>query len=135
MNVEPDRVYVIPPNQDLALLHGTLHLIEPIIADGIRLSIDFFFHSLAQDQAEHAVGIVLSGTGTDGTLGLKAIKEVGGMMMVQDSQSAKYDGMPSSAAATGLADFVMPPAKMPEQLMEYIRLGISKVNWVLPELR
>ena len=133
MNVEPDRVYVIPPNQDLALLHGTLHLIEPIIADGIRLSIDFFFHSLAQDQAESAICIVLSGTGTDGTLGLKAIKEVGGMVMVQDSQSAKYDGMPGSAAATGLADFVMPPAEMPEQLTAYIQLGTKKVNWVLPE--
>ncbi len=133
MRVEPNCVYVIPPNQDLALLHGTLHLIEPVIADGVRLSIDFFFRSLAEDQAENAVGIVLSGTGTDGTLGLKAIKEAGGMVMVQEPQSAKYDGMPRSAAATGLADFVLPPEEMPEQLMAYIQLGIKKVNWILPE--
>jgi two-component system CheB/CheR fusion protein len=133
MNVEPNCVYVIPPHQDLALLHGSLHLIEPIIADGVRLSIDFFFHSLAQDQAERAIGIVLSGTGTDGTLGLKAIKEVGGMVMVQDGLSAKYDGMPSSAVATGLADFVMPPGEMPEQLLAYIQPGTKKVDWVLPE--
>jgi two-component system CheB/CheR fusion protein len=88
---------------------------------------------LAEDQAENAVGIILSGTGTDGTLGLKAIKEAGGMVMVQEPTSAKYDGMPRSATATGLADFVLPPEEMPEQLMAYIQLGVKPVNWVLPE--
>jgi two-component system CheB/CheR fusion protein len=119
MEVEPNCAYIIPPNKDMAFLHGKLHLLQPAAPRGLRLPIDFFFRSLAQDQHERAVCIVLSGTGTDGTLGLKTIKEAGGMAMVQDPQSAKYDGMPRSAIQTGLVDYILPPDKMPEQLIAY----------------
>ncbi len=121
MQVQPNCVYVIPPNKDLAFLHGRLHLMEPGAPRGLRLPIDFFFRSLAQDRREQAICIVLSGTGTDGTLGLKAIKGEGGMAMAQSPESAAYDGMPGSAIATGLVDYVLPPEKMPEQLISFAR--------------
>ncbi len=121
MNVEPDCVYIIPPSHDMAFVNGKLHLLEPGSPRGLRLPIDFFFRSLAEDQHERAVCIILSGTGTDGTLGLKAIKGEGGMSMVQSPESAAYDGMPRSAIATGLVDYTLPPGKMPEQLMAYIK--------------
>ena len=114
LKVEPNCAYVIPPNRDMAILHGSLQLIEPAMPRGLRLPIDYFLRSLAQDQQERAICIILSGTGTDGTLGLKAIKEKGGMIMVQEPETAKYDGMPRSAIATGLADFVLPPDKIAE---------------------
>ena len=94
MEVKPNCAYIIPPNADMAYLHGKLHLIEPVAPRGLRLPIDYFFRSLAQDQGDRAICIVLSGTGTDGTLGLKAVKEAGGMAMAQDTESAKYNGMP-----------------------------------------
>ena len=119
--VEPNTVYVIPPNRDLALLNGTLVLEAFSRPRGANLPIDSFFHSLAQDTGAGAVCIILSGTGTDGTLGLKAVKAEVGMVMVQDEASAKYDGMPRSALATGLVDFVLPPEEMPEQLVKYVR--------------
>ncbi len=121
MTVEPNCVYVIPPNRDLAILHGVLHLIEPAAPRGLRLPVDFFFRSLAQDQQAAAIGIILSGTASDGTSGLKAIKQAGGLVMVQEPQSAQYDGMPRSAIATGLADYILPPEKMPEHLLAYIQ--------------
>ncbi len=121
MAVQPNCAYIIPPNRDMAFLNGKLHLLEPSAPRGLRLPIDFFFRSLAQDQHERAICIVLSGTGTDGTLGLKAIKGEGGMAMVQAPESAAYDGMPRSAMATGLVDYVLPPDKMPEQLIAYVQ--------------
>ena len=120
MRVQPHCVYVIPPNRDLSILHGRLHLMEPSAARGMRLPIDFFFRSLAEDQRERAICIVLSGTGTDGTLGLKAIKGEGGLAIVQSPESASYDGMPRSAIDTGLVDYVLPPDKMPEQLLSFV---------------
>ena len=121
MKIEPDSVYIIPPNKDMAILHGTLQLLEPMVSRGIRHPIDFFFRSLSEDYKEKAICIILSGTGTEGTLGLKAIKGEGGMVMVQDVKSAAYDGMPASAVATGFADYVLPPEKMPEQLLIYVK--------------
>ena len=121
MRVKQDHVYVIPPNRSLTILHGALHLMELPQPRGANLPIDSFFRSLAQDQERHAVCIILSGTGTDGTLGVKAIKGGVGMVMVQDEKSAKYEGMPRSAVATGLADYVLSPEKMPEQLVRYTR--------------
>jgi two-component system CheB/CheR fusion protein len=112
----PNHVYVIPPNTDLALLHGILRLIPPSGGDRPRLPIDYFFRSLAQDKGALAIGVILSGTGTDGTLGLRAIKESGGMAFVQDPSSAKYDGMPRSALASGFADFCMTPKAIGEEL-------------------
>ncbi len=93
---------------------------------GLRLPIDFFFRSLAQDQHERAICIVLSGTGSDGTLGLRAIKGEGGMVMAQNPESTEYDGMPRSAIATGLVDFILPPAEMPAQLMAFMARAFGK---------
>jgi two-component system CheB/CheR fusion protein len=121
LKVERNHVYVNPPGGNLAILNGVLHLMEPVKEEGPRLSIDYFLRSLAKDQKERAICIVLSGTGTDGTLGLKAIKGESGMAMVQQVQSAKYAGMPSSAVATGLADYILPPEAMPQQLAAYVR--------------
>lgn len=120
MKVQTDCIYVIPPNRDMALLNGKLQLLEPGAPRGLRLPIDFFFRSLAQDRKERAICIVLSGTGTDGSLGLKVVKGEGGMAMAQTLDSAAYDGMPRSAILTGVVDYVLPPAKMPEQLIAYV---------------
>ena len=119
MTVQPNCTYIIPPNHDMAFLNGALQLLEPGAPRGQRLPIDFFFRSLAQDQHARAICIVLSGTGSDGTQGVRAIKAEGGMVMAQNSQSTQYDGMPRSAIATGLVDFVLPPAEMPAQLIAY----------------
>jgi two-component system, chemotaxis family, CheB/CheR fusion protein len=119
MTVQPNCAYIIPPNHDMAFLHGKLHLLEMGERHGTRLPIDFFFRSLAQDQGERAICIVLSGTGSDGTLGLRAIKEAGGMVMAQTPDSTEFDGMPRSAIATGLVDYVLLPAEMPAQLIAY----------------
>lgn len=120
MVVKPNCTYIIPPNRDMALLNGTLQLLEPAAPRGHRLPIDFFFRSLAQDQRERAIGIVLSGTGSDGTQGVRAIKGEGGMVMAQNPKSTEYDGMPSSAVATGLVDYVLPAAEMPAQVIAYV---------------
>jgi two-component system CheB/CheR fusion protein len=128
MKIEPNCTYIIPPNWDMGIWHGTLQLIKPTAPRGLRLPIDFFFRSLAQDQGERAMCIVLSGTGTDGTLGLKAVKENGGLTMVQDPGSAKYDGMLRSAIATGVVDFVLPPDKMAEQLIPYAQKTFGPRN-------
>ncbi len=127
VHVKPNHVYVIPPNKDLTILHGTLHLMDLTQPRGVNLPIDTFFRSLAQDQERNAVCIILSGTGTDGTLGAKAVKGGVGMVMVQDEESAKYEGMPRSAIATGLVDYVLPPEQMPEQLVKYTRHATQKV--------
>jgi len=126
MRVEPNSVYVIPPNKALSILNGVLQLMETAQPRGVNLPIDGFFRALAQDQGASAICIILSGTGTDGTLGLKAVKGALGMVMVQDEDSAKYDGMPRSAVATGLADYVLPPTEMPEQLVKYVRHAAYK---------
>lgn len=119
MKVQPNRIHIIPPNRDLAILNGVLLLSPPAESHGLRLPVDHFFRSLADDQHERAICVILSGNGTDGTLGLKAIKAGFGMAMVQDLKSAKYDGMPRSAIETGLVDYILPPEKMPEQLIKY----------------
>jgi len=120
MRVERNHVYVIPPNKELMILNGTLQLMKLAHPRGSNLPIDAFLHSLANDQGTNAICIILSGTGTDGTLGLKSIKGKAGLVMVQSEDSAKYDGMPRSAIATGLIDYVLAPEKMPEQLVKYI---------------
>ena len=116
----PNHTYIIPPNRDMALLNGTLQLLEPSAPRGLRLPIDFFFRSLAQDQRERAIGIVLSGTGSDGTQGVRAIKGEGGMVMAQSPESTEYDGMPRSAISTGLVDYELLPAEMPNRLIAYV---------------
>ncbi|HEY6010158.1 MAG TPA: chemotaxis protein CheB, partial [Nitrospirota bacterium] len=116
MTVEPDHVYVIPPNTTLAVFHGRLRLLPRAEPPAQHMPVDSFFRSLAEDQGQNAVGIILSGTGTDGSLGIRAIKAEGGIVLAQDEQSAKYDGMPRSAAATGSVDYVLPPEKMAAEL-------------------
>jgi two-component system CheB/CheR fusion protein len=119
MEVQPNCAYIIPPNRDMAFMNGALQLLEPSAPRGQRLPIDFFFRSLSHDQHERAICIVLSGTGSDGTLGLRAIKGEGGMAMAQNPSSTEYDGMPRSALGTGLVDYELPPAEMGAQLIAY----------------
>ena len=119
--VQPDSVYVIPPNKDLSLLHGVLHLLEPAAPRGLRLPIDFFFRSLAQDQQERSIGVILSGMGSDGTLGLRAIKEKAGVVLVQEAATAKFDGMPRSAIDAGLADIVASAEELPGKIIAYLQ--------------
>jgi two-component system, chemotaxis family, CheB/CheR fusion protein len=116
MPVAPNCVYIIPPNRDLAIFHGSLQLTVPGQPRGQRLPIDAFFRSLAEDQQENGIGIILSGTGTDGTLGCRAIIGAGGVTLVQEPATAKYDGMPSSVIQTGYATHILPVEKMPEAL-------------------
>jgi len=128
MKVRPDCVYVIPPNKDMAILHGTLHLLVPAAPRGLRLPIDFFFRHLADDQREKAVGIILSGMGADGTQGLKALKEKLGLVMVQDPRTAKYDGMPRSAIDLNIADFIAPAEELPAKLMAWVQHAAALPN-------
>jgi two-component system CheB/CheR fusion protein len=120
LKVEPDRVYVIPPNNDLSILHGVLHLLPPAAPRGLRLPIDFFLRSLAADQGPESVGVILSGMGSDGTLGLAAIKEKGGAVFVQAPASAKFDSMPRSAIDAGLADVVAPVEELGGKIAAYL---------------
>lgn len=121
MQVKPDSVYVIPPNRDLSILHGVLYLFEPKAPRGLRLPIDSFLRSLAEDQGDGSVGVILSGMGSDGTIGLRAIKEQGGLALVQEPASAKFNSMPRSAIAEGLADIVAPVGELPGKILDYLR--------------
>ncbi|TVQ03492.1 MAG: PAS domain S-box protein [Planctomycetaceae bacterium] len=120
MPVEVNNVYIIPPNKFLAISDGQLQLSVPPHQHGWRTSIDFFLRSLAQDQSERAIGIVLSGTGSHGALGVREIKLAGGMTMAQQPDTAEYNQMPQSAIATGQIDCVLPPEKMPAALLDYV---------------
>ncbi len=120
MMLKKDHIFVCPPGKNLALFHRRIYLMETANHEAMHLPIDFFLHSLAEDVKEMSVGIILSGTGKDGTLGLKAIKGVSGMAMVQDPETAKFDGMPNSAIAMGDVDFVLPAEEMGQQLLQYI---------------
>lgn len=143
MLVKPDHVYVIPSNADMAILHGALQLLprrENRPGDhGQHLPIDFFFRSLAADQQSQAIGIVLSGTASDGALGLKAIKAEGGVTFAQEEKSAKYDGMPRAAIAAGAVDFIQPPDRIAQELARIgrhpyvLRATILKSDELLPE--
>jgi two-component system CheB/CheR fusion protein len=119
--VRPECVYVIPPNKDMSILHGVLHLLKPTATRGMRLPIDFFFRSLAQDQKEHSIGVILSGMGSDGTFGLRAIKENAGVVLVQEPATAKFDSMPRSAIDAGLADIVAPVDELPGKILAYLQ--------------
>jgi two-component system CheB/CheR fusion protein len=132
MPVEPNCVYVIPPNHDMSILHGVLHLFKPAAPRGLRLPIDFFFRSLAEDQQARSVGIILSGMGSDGTLGLRAIKEKAGLVLVQDPASAKFDSMPRSVINAGLADLVAPVEELPAKLLDLIRHARVATSFVTP---
>jgi two-component system CheB/CheR fusion protein len=121
MRVEADRVYIIPPNRYMTIADGVLRLTGPVERHSSQTSIDLFLRSLADDLQERSICIILSGTGSHGTLGLKAVKAAGGMAMVQDPATAEYKHMPQSAIATGLADYVLAAEQMPEALIQYAR--------------
>jgi two-component system CheB/CheR fusion protein len=121
MRVEPDHVYVIPPGKDMSLSKGRLNLFPQPGAPALHLSIDFFFRSLADDRQERGIGVILSGMGSDGTLGLRAIKEKAGASFVQALSSAKFDGMPRSAIDAGLADVVAPVEELPGRILAYLQ--------------
>jgi two-component system CheB/CheR fusion protein len=121
MKIEKNCIYLNPPNRHVGILNRRLFLIEPGKLGHIRLPIDYFFRSLSEDLGEGSICIILSGTGTDGTLGLKAVKGVGGMAMVQEPAQAAYPGMPGSAIETGLVDFICAVEKMGAKLLNYLR--------------
>jgi two-component system CheB/CheR fusion protein len=126
MAVQPNCVYIIPPNSDMAYLNGTLQLLTPFAPHGQRLPIDFFFRSLAQDQGERAIGIVLSGTGGDGAQGVRAIKGAGGLVIAQSPESAEFDGMPRSALAANVVHYTLAPAAMVRHLIAYSHRAFGK---------
>ena len=133
--VKPDSVYIIPPNKDMSILHGVLHLLDPVTPRGLRLPIDYFFRSLASDQMERSLGVILSGMGSDGTLGLRAIKENAGVVFVQDPATAKFSGMPYSAVQAGLADVVAPVEALPARIIAYLQYAppLTKLGLVEDE--
>ena len=114
--IEPNHVYVIAPKSTLALHHGRLQVFDRVLERGQHLPVDYFLHSLADDLGNKAIGVVLSGTASDGTLGLKAIKSAGGITFAQDKPTAEYFGMPGSAIAAGCVDFVMPPKSIAKEV-------------------
>ncbi len=126
--VKPNSIYVIPPNKNMSILNGALHLFEPIAKHGLRLPIDYFFSSLADDRQEKSIGIILSGMGADGSIGLKSIKEKGGVTMVQSPASAKFDSMPRSAIGLVPIDVIAPATDLPEKLLTILQQPLSKQN-------
>jgi len=117
MRVGVNSVYVLPPNCDMTIVDGILHLAKRELGRGQHMPVDTFFRSLAEDQTTNAIGVILSGTASDGTLGMSAIKNNGGITFAQDYESAKYDGMPHSAVEAGVADYVLPPARIAQELV------------------
>lgn len=146
MQVMPNHVYVIPPNRDMTIFHGALQLSVPEMPHGQRMPIDAFLRSLAEDQSEKAIGVILSGTGTDGTLGLRAILGVGGITLAQEPATAKFDGMPVSAIQAGYVTHVLPVETMPKTLLSCTfkppfqppaaaPIALSGINRILLQLR
>ncbi|MBI9038331.1 MAG: PAS domain-containing protein [Bacteroidales bacterium] len=126
--VKPNHVYVIPPNKSMSILNGYLFLFDPLELRGLRLPIDYFFRSLAEDQQENSIGIILSGMGSDGSHGLKAIKEKIGIVCVQDPSTAKFDGMPQSAINTVNVDIQASATELPVKLLEFLRYSQPNVQ-------
>ena len=119
--LQADFVYTIPPDKFLKIQKGKLHLSQTVKRDGLRMPIDFFFRSLAEDQHEKAICVILSGTGSDGTHGLREVRGAGGMTIVQAPKTAQFDPMIRNAMATGMVDYVVPVSEMPETILKYVR--------------
>ena len=133
MRVESNHVYVIPANADSSLLDGLLHVVGRTAPAGRHLPIDYFFQSLAESRGPRAIGVILSGTASDGTAGIRAIKEAGGITFAQDPASAKFDGMPRNAIASGYVDLVLPPDRIAKELARLARhpsAGLPATNQV-----
>jgi len=129
MAVKPNCVYVIPPNTSMSILKGVLHLFEPIEARGLRLPIDFFLRSLADDRKELGIGVILSGMGSDGSAGIRTLKEKNGIVMVQEPATAKFDSMPRNAIDSVLVDIVAPANELPVKLLAFLKhIPVVKSN-------
>jgi two-component system, chemotaxis family, CheB/CheR fusion protein len=120
MRIEPDHIYIIPPNTELTVANNTLKLTKPLEPRGLRLPINVLFSSLAGTQGEHAIAVILSGMGSDGTLGAQAIKATGGLTLVQEPTTAQFDSMPLSAIKAGCADIIVAPAGMPARIQSFV---------------
>jgi two-component system CheB/CheR fusion protein len=132
LKVQANCVYVIPPNKSLSILNGALYLLDPVESRGLRLPVDIFFRSLADDMQDKSIGVILSGMGSDGSHGLKAIKEKNGIVLVQSPSSAKFDGMPRSATEAVIADIVAPANELPAKLIAFLKyIPVAKTE---PEL-
>jgi len=121
MKVEPNNVYLIPRKMNMKIFHSKLHLTEKNNLHVLNLPIDIFFHSLAEDFEDKAIAVILSGTGSDGSRGIRVVKENGGIIIVQDPDSSKFDGMPKSAITTGTVDFILPPQDIPQKIISYVK--------------
>ncbi|NTW24764.1 MAG: chemotaxis protein CheB, partial [Lentimicrobium sp.] len=121
LKVKPDCVYIIPPNKSMSILNGSLYLFDPLETRGLRLPVDFFLRSLADDIQERSVGVILSGMGSDGSLGIRSIKEAGGIVLVQQPATAKYESMPRCAVESVVADFIAPANELAARLISIIK--------------
>ncbi len=133
VKITPNCVYVIPPNKDISLSHGALHLCEPAAPRGLRLPIDYFFCSLAEEMGTAAIGVILSGMGSDGTIGLRAIRANGGIGAVQEPSTAKFDSMPRSVIDGGLATIVATAGELPGKIIDSVNLPRIEQKSELPE--
>ncbi|RYD70683.1 MAG: chemotaxis protein, partial [Sphingobacteriales bacterium] len=120
LTIQKECVYVIPNRKLMTIYNGRLRLVEKVQDKLPNTAIDYFLYSLAQERKEKAIAIILSGTGSDGTKGIQAIKDCGGLVIVQDPVTARFDGMPNSAISTGNADMVLPPEMIPEEIYNHI---------------
>ena len=120
LHIVPDAVYVISPNSELTVAGGALHVARPTEPRGLRLPIDVLFSSLARERGDQAIGVILSGMGSDGTLGLQAIRNQGGLTLVQKPESAQFDSMPASAIAACCADIIEVPAAMAQRILAVV---------------
>jgi two-component system CheB/CheR fusion protein len=134
VRVEVNCVYVIPPNCDLTIVGSVLHIEDRHEPRTVNMGIDIFFRSLAHDQGKNAIGVILSGTGSDGTLGLAAIKGEGGITFAQDPHTAKYDSMPSNAVTSGHVDFVFSPEGLAQELENIRKRPYVHEKAAAPEL-
>ncbi|MBC7915496.1 MAG: chemotaxis protein CheR, partial [Pyrinomonadaceae bacterium] len=123
MEVKSNQVYLIPHNRFMTIVEDTLHLTDKAHIRGPHLTINTFFNSLAENSGKKAIGVILSGLGSDGTEGVKAIKKAGGMIIARNPHTSEFASMPSSAIATGLVDFILEPALMPQAIEDYVQLN------------
>ncbi len=130
----PNHIYLIPGNKNLIVNNGKLELLDRAPSNQLNLPIDLFFESLAKEKQEKAIGVILSGTGSDGTRGGKFIKEVGGTLFVQDPETIRFDGMPLSAIENGLADYVMAASEIPNELINFVHFPNAKANWEMKNI-
>ena len=121
MRVKPSCVYIIPPNKSMSIFNGALYLFDPVETRGLRLPVDFFFRSLADDRLDQSIGVILSGMGSDGSLGVKAIKEKGGLILIQDPDSARFDSMPRNASEAAMVDITAAASELPIKLISLLK--------------